>query len=141
MLRGYDTVSQPVTACIPGSWRLVSPRAATMLLMCNTVPSHFSSCTRALLLSFRTQKMRMTKTSVSPLRMRMTYFLYRTASITRLTINTSASSWLNRPSSSPTITILGARVHVQRRRERSLLFALLFIMTSLLGRGEVRVRL
>ena len=91
--------------------------------------------------TFRTQKMRMTNTSVSSLRMRMTFFPSRTASIMKLTINTSASSWLNRPSSSPTIKILGARVHVQRRRERSILFVLLFIMTSLLGRGEVRVRL
>ena len=66
LLKGYDTVSQPVTACIQRSWRLVSPRAATMLLMCNTVPSHFYICTRALTLeiSFCTQKMRMTKTSV-----------------------------------------------------------------------------
>ena len=33
-LKGYDTVSQPMTACIPRRWKLVSPRAATMLLMC-----------------------------------------------------------------------------------------------------------
>ena len=71
-----------------------------------------------LILSFRTQKMRMAKTSVSSLRMRMTFFPSRTASIIKLTINTSASSLLNRPSSAPTINILGARVHVQRRREK-----------------------
>ena len=85
LLKGYDTVPQPVTACIPGSWILVSPRAAPMLLLCNTVPSHFSICTRALILSFRTQKMRMAKTSVSSLRMRMTFFPSRTAWIMKLT--------------------------------------------------------
>ena len=141
LLEGYDTVSQPVTACIPRSWRLLSPRAATMSLMRNTVPSHFSIYTRTFILSFRTQNMRMTKTSVSSLRMRMTFLPSRTASTMKLTINTSASSRLNRPSPSPTIKIFGASVHVQRRRERSRLFALLFIMTSLLGSGEVRVRL
>ena len=141
LVEGIRHGIKPVTACIPRSWRLVSPRAATMLLMYNTVPSHFSICTRALILSFRTQKMRMAKPSVSSLRMRMTFFPSRTASIMKLTINTSASSWLNRPSSAPTINILGARVHVQRRRERSILFALLFITTSLLRRGEMRVRL
>ena len=80
LLKEYDTVSQPVTACIPRRWRLLSPRAATMSLMFNTVPSHFSICTRAFILSFRTQNMRMTKTSVSSLRMRMTFFPSRTAS-------------------------------------------------------------
>ena len=76
---------------------------------------------------------------VSSLRMRMTFYPYRTASIMKLTIITSASSWLNRPSSSPTINIFGPSVHVQRRRDRSILCTLLFIVTSLLGRVEVRV--
>ena len=74
LLNWYDTVSQPLTACIPGNCRHLEPSNKHVALISITTQFQRSILTAECSYIFQTQYTRRTNTSVSSMRIRITDF-------------------------------------------------------------------
>ena len=74
LLNGYDTVSQPLMACIPGDSRRLEPSNKHVALISITIQFQRSIWTAECSCNFQTQYTSRTKTSVSSVRIRITDF-------------------------------------------------------------------